>query len=116
MRSSKFNNELKEADTLPAHKKESKFSTENYRPISILPNISKVYKRCLNGQISIFFEDLSSKYQCGFRNGYSVQHCLLAMTEKWKKIVDCGGFFGALLTDLSKAFDCISHDLISLQN
>ena len=34
------------------------------------------------------------------------------MIEKWKKIVDCGGVFGALLTYLSKAFDCISHDLI----
>ena len=53
-----------------------------------------------------------SKYQCGFRKGYSAQHCLLVMIEKWKKIEDRGGVFGALLTDLSKAFDCIPHDLI----
>ena len=63
-------------------------------------------------QISNFFEDVFWKYQCGFRKGYSAQHCLLAMTEKWKKIVNCGGVFGALLTDLSTAFDCIPHDLI----
>ena len=94
------------------HKKKSKFSKENYRPISILPNISKVYERCLYDQISNFFEDVFSKYQCGFRKGYSAQHCLLVMIEKWKKIVDYGGVFGALLTDLSKAFDCIPHDLI----
>ena len=37
---------------------------------------------------------------------------MLIMIEKWKKIVDCGGVFGALLTYLSKAFDCIPHDLI----
>ena len=111
IRSSKFHNELKEADIVPVHKKKSKFSKENYRPISILPNISKVYERCLYDQISNFFEDVFSKYQCGFRKGYSAQHCLLVMIEKWKKIVDHGGVFGALLTDLSKAFDCIPHDL-----
>ena len=103
---------MKEADIVPVHKKKSKFSKENYRPISILPNISKVYERCLYDQISNFFEDVFSKYQCGFRKCYSAQHCLLAMIEKWKKIVDYGGVFGALLTDLSKAFDCIPHDLI----
>ena len=103
---------MKEADIVPVHKKKSKFSKENYRPISILPNISKVYERCLYDQISNFFEDVFSKYQCGFRKGYSAQHCLLVMIEKWKKIVDYGGVFGALLTDLSKAFDCIPHDLI----
>ena len=46
-----------------------------------------------------------------FTKGYSAQHCLLVMTEKWKKIVDYGGDFDALSTDLSKAFNCISHDL-----
>ena len=85
IRSSKFHNELKEADIVPVHKKKSKFSTENYRPISILPNISKVCERCLYDQISNFFEDVFSKYQCGFRKGYSAQHCLLVMIEKWKK-------------------------------
>ena len=52
------------------------------------------------------------KYQCGFRKGYNAQYCLLAMIEKWKKAVDNGNVFGALLTDLSKAFDCLPHDLI----
>ena len=108
----KSHNELKEADIIPAHKKKSKFSKENYRPISILPNISKVYERYLYDQISDYFEDVLSKCQCGFRKGYSAQHCLLVMIERWKQMVDCGGVFGALLADLSKAFDCIPHDLI----
>ena len=57
------------------------------------------------------FEFLS-KYQCGFRKGYSTQHCLLAILEKWKSAVDKGKSFGALLTDLSKAFDCLPHELL----
>ena len=58
-----------------------------------------------------FFERILSRYQCGFHKDYSAQQCLLAMMEKWKKIVDVG-VFGALLTDLSKAFDCIPHYFI----
>ena len=57
-------------------------------------------------------EPLLSKYQCGFRKGYSAQYCLLAMLEKWKSSIDKGKSFGALLTDLSKAFDCLSHELL----
>ena len=87
---SKFANDLKEADVLPICKKKSKLSKENYMPISILPNISKVYERCLYHQISKSFESRFSKFQCGFRKGYSAQHCLIAMIEKWKTAVDNG--------------------------
>ena len=74
--------------------------------------MSKVYERCLYDQMSEFFDNIFSKYQCGFRKSYSAQYCLLVMIEKWKEVVDNGGAFGALLTDLSKAFDCIPHNLI----
>ena len=63
-------------------------------------------------QISEFFENIFSKNQCGFRKGHSTQQCLLAMLEKWKRSVDSGKAFGALLTDLSKAFDCLDHELL----
>ena len=108
--SSTFPNQLKEVDIIPAHKKKSKLSKENYRPINTLPNFSKVYEMCLYDQLSTYFDNIFSKLQCGFRKGYSAQHRLLAMIEKWKKI-DHGRVFGTLLTDLSKAFDCILHDL-----
>ena len=53
-----------------------------------------------------------SQYQCGFRKGYNAQHCLSTMIEKWKKAVDNGNVFGAIPTDLPKAFDCLPHDFI----
>ena len=54
-----------------------------------------------------YFVDILSIYQCGFRKGFSSQHCLLVLIEKWKKVRDKGGSFGALLADLSKAFGCL---------
>ena len=51
-------------------------------------------------------------YQCGFRKGINPQHCLKALLEKWNLSKDKGNSFGALLTDLSKAFDCLSHELL----
>ena len=104
--------QLKWADVKPAHKKCSRIDKENFRPVSILPNISKIYERCLFKQLTNYFEDLFSKYQCGFRKGFSVANCLLQMIEKWRESLDQGGAYGALLTDLSKAFDCLSHDLL----
>ena len=62
--------------------------------------------------MSVFFENFLSGQQCGFRKGYSTQHCLLNLLEKWKHCVDKGKVFGALLTDLSKAFDCLDHELL----
>ena len=85
--------------------KKPKLSKENYRPISILPNFSKIYEWCLYDQIATYFENVFSRYQCGFREDCSAQHCLLALIEKWEKIVDGGSVSGSLLTDLSKAFD-----------
>ena len=59
-----------------------------------------------------YFSDLLSKYQCGFRQGFENQNCLLSMIEKLRKIRDKKGIFAAVLTDLSKAYDCISHNLL----
>ena len=72
---------------------------------------SKIFEKFLCKQITTFIDPLPSKYQFGFRKGFSAQHCLLAMLEKWKNAVDKGKVFGALLTDLSKAFDCLPHEL-----
>ena len=93
-------------------KKGFRGSKDNYRPGSILPIISKILEKLQSKQIIIYTNKFLSKYQCRFRKGYNDQHCLLAMIEKWKKAVNNGSVFGAFLTDLSKAFDCLPHDLM----
>ena len=103
---------LKQADIKPIHKKDSRRDKENYRPLSILPNLSKIYERCLYTQMNKYFDPILSKYQFGFRKGNSAQQCLLTMTEKWRAFLDQNGTCAALLTDLSKAFDCLPHDLL----
>ena len=88
MEQSVFPSKLKLANITPVHKKISKSSKENYRPVSILSNTSKVYEKFMFKQLSGYFESFLSKYQCGFRKGYSTQHCLLSMLEKRKSAID----------------------------
>ena len=103
---------MKYDDVIPIHKKDDKTDKENYLPINILPNLSKVYERLMYNQIYPYFHTLFSKFQCGFQKGFNAQHFLLAMIEKWRKILDKGGETGAALTDLFKVFDCIHHNLL----
>ena len=66
----------------------------------------------MQNQMYPYLNQIFSKYQCGFRKGHNVQHYLMAMIEKWRKFLDIRGHAGALLTDLSKAFDSIDHELV----
>ena len=103
---------MKCADVTPIHKKYDKTGKTNYRPISILLNLSKVYERLMYNQIFPFIDSVFSKFQCGFQKGFNAQHCLLKMVQKWRKTLDQGGETGVVLTDLSKAFACIDHNLV----
>ena len=94
--SASFNNavnkdQLKQVGVKPIYKTESRNSKENYRPVSILPNLSKVFECCMYDQLKDHFDKLLSKYQCGFRKGFSAQHFLLAMIEKLRKSLDSWG-------------------------
>ena len=105
-----FPDPLKQADIKPVYKKDSRNERKSYRPVSILSNLSKIYERCMYTQMNKYFGPIPSKCQFGFREGYSLQQCLLIITEKWRASLDENGTCAALLTDLSKAFDCLPHN------
>ena len=111
-----FNRTL-EVGTFPSSMKlesvaRSRLDKGNYRPVSILPNLPKVFERGVYRQMSKFFYEILSKYQCGFRRGHRAQHCLIALLKKWGISVDQGLEFGALLTELSMALDSLPHNLL----
>ena len=93
------------------YKKKDRHDKPNYTPVRNLPLLSKPFERILYEQIDNHSKNILSKYQRRFQKKLSFQHSILAMFEKWKKILDNGGSCGALLVDLSKAFDCIVHDI-----
>ena len=97
-----FPSELKYADVSPLFKKDDANDKQNYRPISILPSISKVFERLLFHQITNFVSEKMSPYLCGFRIAFSTQHALLRLMEKLNTSLDKN----------QKAFDCISHELL----
>ena len=102
-----FPDNLKLADLLPSFKAGDRTYIGNYRPA-----LSKMFEHILLKQMENFVESILSKFQCGFRKGFSAQHCLLVMIEKMRMSIDKKMFSGVLLTDLSKAFDCLVHDLL----
>ena len=82
-------------------KNDSLNDIRNYRPVSILSNISKIFERLSYKQLETYFESISSQYQCEFRKGFSELTNLLPVIDKWRESPDSGGSFEALLTDLN---------------
>ena len=107
-----FPNPLEEAIVTPVHKKGERSLKDNYRPVSILPTISKFFENDMYEQIYSYFQKYFSPSLCGFRKGYNTQHCLTILIENWKAAIDNNKNAGAVLTDLSKAFDSLNHELL----
>ena len=107
-----FPNELKVADVSPCYKKSLKTEKSNYRPMSVLPAISKIFERLVGSQINQFLDNKWSNLLTAVRKGHSTQDALLRVIESWCKCFDATGIIGTVLMDLSKAYDCIVHDLL----
>ena len=108
-----FPDELTWAEIVPIHKKDSTTDKSNYRPISLLPTISKVFEKIVFKQLTEFLDQKLSKFLCGFRKQYSTQHALVNLIQNWQRALDSSDKVGAVLMDLSKAFDCLPHDLLT---
>ena len=100
---------------VPLHKKYNTLDKGNYWPVSILPMISKIFERAVNSQIVKFFDSHFHTFLSAFRKGYGCQTALLKVIEDWKKALDQNKYVVAILMDLSKAFDCLPHDLLILK-
>ena len=84
----------------------------NYRPVSVLNVFSKVLERFILDQLTSYFKSILSEFRSAYRKQYSCQHVLLRMIEAWRKCLDENKIVGVTLMDLSKAFDCLPHDLL----
>ena len=103
---------LKVADVTPIPKTKDKNLFKQYKPTSLIPIISKLFERNMFDQLSAYINKSLSPYLFGYRKGHSTEQCLMVMIESWRKAIDRNGAAGGILTDLSKAFDCLSHDLL----
>ena len=111
---STFPDDCKTAKVTPIYKKGCKTDPKNYRPISLLPLISKVIEKVIHDQTQSFLDEnnILYDYQSGFRKKYSTESCLSFLTDKISKGFDSGLYTGMILIDLQKAFDTIDHKLL----
>ena len=107
----KFPIEWKKVKVVPVHKKDDKKISKNYRPISLLPIVGKIFERLFYGKMFEFFikNNLISKNQLGFRPGGSCINQLLSITHEIYQSFDDSLQVRAVFLDISKAFDKVWH-------
>ena len=112
--SGNFPDILKLAKLRPIHKSGPKTDPSNYRPISIIPILSKVIEKHVTKHLFAFLNkyDILHKAQSGFRKGHSCNTALINLVDKWLHSIDKGEIVGAVFFDLRKAFDVVDHELL----
>ena len=99
------------ADVKPIFKKADPLVKKNYRPVSILTAISKLFEKLLEGQLQLFQNSILHPSVSAFRPVHSCQSVFLKLTEDIRLELDRGQITGLVLMDLSNAFDSIPHPL-----
>ena len=107
-------NKLKIAKVIPLHKSGNKKLPENYRPISVLPALSKILERVAYEQIADYLENnkMLTSCQFGFRKRYNTELAVTLLTDNIRRAMDHGKLTGAVFVDLQKAFDAVDHSII----
>src|SRR5215813_13010952 len=105
---------MKTAKVVPVYKSGDRLDSSNYRPISLLPAISKLLEKTINKRIVDFFEDnkLFYEHQYGFRKHISTSNAIFNLTNNIKHNMDNSMLTGGVFLDLSKAFDMIPHSIL----
>ena len=115
IQNSKFPNQMQVGKITPVYKsgkENNRLNKKDYRPVSVLTAFSKVFERYILNEMLEHVNLILSDKISAYRKGYSSQHVLLKLTEEWRKHLDNNKVVGAVLMDLSKAFDCIPHELL----
>lgn len=109
-----FPDDWKGARVSPIHKGDAKTNPNNYRPISVLPVVSKLVERIVFNQFYEYLmrHDLLANAQSGFRPCHSTLTALLDITNDWYSNMDNGLLNGVLFLDLKKAFDTVDHEVL----
>ena len=105
---------LKSALVCPIFKKNDKTKCANYRPISLLSNIGKIFERIMYTRLESFLDinDIMYNLQFGFRKKHSTNHALLSIVEKIRSNLDKKTFSCGVFVDLEKAFDTVNHKIL----
>ena len=99
---------------VPIHKQGKRNCVDNYRPISIVPVVTKVFERIIYDQVHSFISEnrLLTNYQSGFRGLHSTVTALLEATNEWAYNIDNGKINAVMFLDLKKAFDTVDHKIL----
>ena len=114
LKTGSFPQKWKTAKITPLHKSGDTTNTDNYRPISVLPTLSKILEREIHRQIMTYLEthSLLSRNQFGYRSKRSTQLATTLFLDNIRFEINKGKLVGALFIDLSKAFDTIGHSIL----
>ena len=109
-----FPNELKISKVCPIFKHGSKTDLNNYRPISILPSLSKILEKILYIRLDNFFSDnnILSNSQYGFRRHRSTTSAIIELNDHVLKNFDKQFYTAGIFLDFKKAFDCVNHQIL----